>query len=317
MDTETAQVTQQPQQAQVPQNTPTGPSSWADVSKQSVSENQTPVVSDKPVSTEQPKVPDWAKDLPEEIYKWSTNKGFSDPSKDLQKIMTSAYHAEKMVGLERAGRLTEIPNEKSTPDQVKSFYSKLGVPENHEGYKFDEKVESFDPHFASVVAKAMHENNIPVKAAKGLESAFNNYMKEAVASQTKEHEISKQAQIQELFNEWGETKDARISMVNSVSKKLGVDNGTLVDSLASKLGYKKAYDIINNVNMMVNNKESPFVSSGSQANNTENLNGMSPATAKEELQRLTYDPAFQSRIKRNDISALNHISTLGRIASKS
>jgi hypothetical protein len=66
-----------------------------------------------------------------EVKTWTAAKGFKDPAA----VAESAYNLEKLIGFDKAGRTLVVPKDDATPDEMRAFHAKLGVPETPDGYK--------------------------------------------------------------------------------------------------------------------------------------------------------------------------------------
>lgn len=143
--------------------------------------------------------PEWAKGLnvEEEILKaplFSSVKSVDD-------IVKGYYHAQKLVGADRIA----VPTAKSTPEEIRAYYQKAGLPESLEKYEIQPKEGSFfSTEEMTDIKKIAYENNVnPTQLAKLLETveAKNAAM---LDTYEKESAASVESTKSELIKEWGE-----------------------------------------------------------------------------------------------------------------
>jgi hypothetical protein len=134
-------------------------------------------------------------------------------------IMKSYIHAQKQMGKDKV----IIPNDKSTPEELKEFNKKMGWVENEAEYKFgkqlDEKVVAKE--FVDSFRKFAHSSGMPVKQAEKMldffESTTVEGKKAAEAAEAKEWETG----LNNLKSKWGNAYDRKIMAANSFVDKLG------------------------------------------------------------------------------------------------
>lgn len=107
----------------------------------------------------------------QDVRTWAEAKGFKDPLA----VVESAYNLEKVMGFDRAGRTVVMPGENATPEEVKAFHAKIGVPETADGYNLPVG-EGGDGAFAKQAAQWMHEAGVPAGAAEKLAGKWNEFL---------------------------------------------------------------------------------------------------------------------------------------------
>jgi hypothetical protein len=84
----------------------------------------------------------WYNDLPSEDQTYLAAKGWNKPDakEAIPHIFKSAREAERMISTIKGSpeRIIVTPKDMTNADEVKSYYSKIGVPENLEGYELGE-----------------------------------------------------------------------------------------------------------------------------------------------------------------------------------
>lgn len=152
-------------------------------------------------------VPEWAKDLPEDLR----SNPIVGKTPDIQTLVKNAIEMEKY-----RGSSIKIPGEDATPEDLRKFYTRLGVPEKVEGYEVStpEGVEMGDREKAILdrFKGIAHANGITPKAFQGL---VNDYF-EQEALDMKAFEEANDKAIQEcvskLHEKWGSDFDKNADM---------------------------------------------------------------------------------------------------------
>lgn len=110
-----------------------------------------------------------------EARTWAEAKGFKDPLSAVE----SAYNLEKLLGFDRAGRTIVVPGEHATPEELKAFHAKIGVPDSPDGYGLKLPDGETDDGFMKQAAQWMHQAAVPAGAAQKLAEQWNSYMTQA------------------------------------------------------------------------------------------------------------------------------------------
>lgn len=151
------------------------------------------------------------------------------------------YSAERMVGLDKAGRTVVLPKDDKDVEGTKAFYVKIGVPETPEGYKLP-LPQGDDGIFAKAASGAFHKFGVPAKAAEGIATWWNEY----IATEVQKAEAADQAasvqQLEALKGEWGQAFDTKAEFgrrgLRAVGKEAGLDDRDL-KKLEATLGTAK------------------------------------------------------------------------------
>lgn len=142
-----------------------------------------------------------------ELKTWVEAKGFKDGATAAE----SAWNLEKLIGFDKAGRTIVVPKEDATPEEVKAYHSKLGVPDSPDGYKLPVP-EGQDPAFAKTVATWMHKNGIPPKQAEGLATEWNGFMAEQQKAADAKAVTDADTQMAATVAKWGKEADEKIAL---------------------------------------------------------------------------------------------------------
>ena len=161
--------------------------------------------------------PEWAKGstVDHEILKapmFSSVKNMDD-------VIKGYYHAQKMVGADKV----VVPTKNSSPEEVKAYYQKVGLPEKFEDYKA-ELPKSFDnQEFNSELLKAAYENNVNPTQLQKLTEMFERADEKLVADYEASQIAEVKANAEALRKEWGQGFPKQIDKANRVIKHFGGD----------------------------------------------------------------------------------------------
>lgn len=152
----------------------------------------------------------WGKLENQDVRTWAEAKGFKDPLTAVE----SAYNLEKLLGFDKAGRTLVMPGENATPEEIKAFNAKLGVPETADGYKLPVP-DGVDESFAKTAAQWFHENGVPAKAAEQIASKWN----ETMAAQQKAADDAFAVQSENEFKTWQAEQGAAATQNIELAKR--------------------------------------------------------------------------------------------------
>lgn len=159
------------------------------------------------------------------------------------------YSAERMVGLDKAGRTVVLPKDDKDIEGLKAFNAKIGVPETPEGYKLP-LPQGDDGVFAKVASSWFHSAGVPAKAAEKIATAWNEY----IASEVQKAEAADQAlsvqQLEALRTEWGQGFEAKAEFgrrgLRAIGKEAGLDDQDL-KKLEASIGTAKMLKMFSKV----------------------------------------------------------------------
>lgn len=177
------------------------------------------------------------KDADPQFQEFVKNKNYPSALEALR----GHYSAEKMIGLDKAGRTLVMPKDENDVEGRKAFLAKLGVPETPEGYKLPVP-DGEDPAFSKIAATWMHANGVPPQAAVGVVKAFNDYVSGEIKKGMEQDQARSMAALADLKTEWGQSFDQKSEFgrraVRQYGKEAGLDDNDL-KSLESSLGTSK------------------------------------------------------------------------------
>lgn len=151
--------------------------------------------------------------------------------KDVPTLVKNYVHAQRMVGKDKA----ILPNENSTPEEVRAFYHKMGLPQEDQ-YKIDLEKNLMDEDFTNEFNKLAFENNILPAQAKAIMEFYNGKIAqedEAHVNSTKE---SISTAVDALKEEWGEGYGKNMQKAVDVINMFDNDMGIMQHLDASGLG---------------------------------------------------------------------------------
>lgn len=152
----------------------------------------------------------WSKIENQDVRTWAEAKGFKDP----YSVAESAYNLEKLMGFDKAGRTIVMPGENATPEEIKAFHAKIGVPENVDGYKLPVPQGMTDT-FAKEAASWFHKHGVPAKTAEGIANDWNGF----VAAQQKAADEAFAVQSENEFKSWEAEQGAAAAQNIELAKR--------------------------------------------------------------------------------------------------
>lgn len=227
----------------------------------------------------------WYSTLPTEQHAYIQNKGW----KDQAAAVDSYINLEKLMGADRAGRTVTLPTDKSTPEEIAAFHTKLGVPDKAEGYEI-KIAEGVDPTFSKMMAAAMKDAGIPKGAGEKLAAVYQQ--QEAAA--TTAFLAQSDADMRALQTEWGADFDAKLETAGRGAAALGLKDRALRDKLERAVGTKTLLTWAHMVGEMTSEHGGPRLGSDGSKSATFTL---TKESAQAKVEALTKDSEFQSRLQ--------------------
>lgn len=227
----------------------------------------------------------WYSTLPTEQHALIQTKGW----KDAGAVVESYTNLEKLLGADRAGRTVTIPTDKSTPEEIAAFHTKLGVPDKAEGYEI-KIAEGVDPTFSKMMAAAMKAAGIPKGAGEELAAVYQQ--QEAAA--TTAFLAQSDADMRALQTEWGADFDAKLETAGRGAAALGLKDRALRDKLERAVGTKTLLTWAHMVGEMTSEHGGPRLGSDGSKSATFTL---TKESAQAKVEALTKDSEFQSRLQ--------------------
>lgn len=240
---------------------------------------------------------DWISGISDEgVRSWVTTKGFKDPAA----VATSAWNLEKLIGVPQ-DRIVKLPGD-DKPEAWNEVYTRLGRPENADGYKIPVP-EGGNPEFAKTAAAWFHEAGLGQKQAEKLAGKWNEYMGQQAQAQQDALAAAGTEQAGKLKTEWGASHDANIAIAQKAAKAFGF-NEQAIDALQQAMGYDGVMKMLHSIGSKIG--EDNFVGGGGAPSG----GASSPDAAKAEIALLRKDGDFTQRLLRGDAEAKTKWSRL-------
>lgn len=157
-----------------------------------------------------------------EVKTWAEAKGFKDP----EAVTESAYNLEKLIGFDKAGRTLVVPKDDASPEELRAFQSKLGVPEKPDGYTLPLPADA-DPKLLATMQGWMHEAGVPPKSATKLTESFVKFSVEQQAQQEQALVVNSDKAFADVTARWGKDADANIELGKRFAAQLLPEQVTL------------------------------------------------------------------------------------------
>jgi hypothetical protein len=241
---------------------------------------------------------------------WAKTRGYNLDGMNEHALpaLLGHYNAEKLIGLDRAGRTVVLPKDDATPEEIAAFRGKLGVPPAANGYKLPEALRE-DPvakAFVDVAHKAGYTQ-------KQLEPVFEFVQQQSTALQAREEqerETKAQADVQALEQEWGQEFQLRTEAARRAVRELGLTPEE-AQSVERTLGVKRAASMFFEIGKRLL-EDRPEGMSGSSGGGAKF--GLSPTEARGRIGALQKDTEFAGRLLKGDASAKAEWDNLHKIA---
>lgn len=151
-------------------------------------------------------------------------------------LAASYVNLEKRFGVDPARRI-DLPADPNDAEGMRAVYTKLGLPENPDGYglKLDDKATEADKTMLSDFAKTAHELGVPPAHAKGLMDFWMGKVAAAAEAQTQSMNQAAEEGTAELKKTWGAAYDGRMREIGRLLQENGDQD--LISALdASNMG---------------------------------------------------------------------------------
>ena len=235
-------------------------------------------------STVTPSPTEWANTLDADTKTWVGGMGLDKLPADqaLGKLLPMYRGAEQKLGIP-ADQLLRLPGKDAKPEDWKPIWSKLGTPENPEGYEI-KPPEGQDGAFLKQAVGWFHELGIPKQMAQGLATKWNEHVQALQVQNDGQWNARFEKELGELKQEWGQDYDRNTDLSKRVQRAFGLGADEL-QSIERALGPKKFLQSFAKFGSSVG--EHRFVGQGNQSFS------MSPEGAKERIKALQDDQAWQ------------------------
>lgn len=233
-------------------------------------------------STAPPSV-SWRDSLPDDLK--------SEPSlqtiADVGMLAKGYVHSQKMIGADKI----VIPSKHATPDEWKSVYSKLGLPESVDKYELD--IEEGAPIAEDLVQKFIgvaHGANILPHQAQAVLNWHTEMVKEQNKTIDVTHEREKADSIKDLKEEWKMRYDEELNNAKIALREL---SGDRYEKVVQEFDQKKIGDNAEVIRMLA---KAGRVLKEAGVHGFDGLNvGRSKSDAQKDWSKLKSDDAYWNK----------------------
>lgn len=234
-----------------------------------------------------------------QVKEWTAVKGWKSPEAAAQ----SAWHLEKLLGADKAGRGVVWPKDETDAEGWKQIYSKLGRPETPDGYELKVN-DGDDDSFLKAIVPKMHELGLPKKTAQELAKFQNEWVAQYREAQESEAADLSNRQFESLQKEWGKDFERNAEMSRRAIAVAGLTKEQ-AEAVEGALGV----DVAAKVFAMFGENYIEHASPGHF-----NTGGDTKQSAVARIAELQGDREFGIRLVNGDVSAKNEWDKLHKIA---
>ena len=176
---------------------------------------QEPVQQSEPAQEQAPATNDWRSSLPEDIREDPSLQ----PLQDVNALAKSYVHSQKMLGADKV----VVPGKYATPDEWRSFYHKVGLPQEVNDYEVTSANTDVDEEFFKDYKEASHKAGVLPSQAQEM---FNWYLDKASAEvqrQEVEEEQSIENSLKTLQTDWGNAYEVKLNAARNAVNHFGDD----------------------------------------------------------------------------------------------
>ncbi len=161
--------------------------------------------------------PQWMASLPDAYKQHEGFAQFKEPSEAWAKFDTL---------LKAEGSMVTIPGKDAKPEEVAAFYTKIGRPENVDGYKITKPADlpegvPYDPAIEAEFKKFAHAENLTASQAEKLYGWYYDLVKNGHASEQARLEKAQGEAIDKLKTDWGAKFDGNKEIAIRAFKTFG------------------------------------------------------------------------------------------------
>jgi len=244
-------------------------------------------------------LPDFAKELPEDLQKLVKTKGW----KAVPDALTSYANLQKRLGKAAHEDARFKPGEGASDEEKVDFARWLGIPESPEGYGKLEQPEGVEVpgELLEAAPELFHQAGLTPQQAEKLMEGYSRFL---AGSQEKSSEVSKLAretETRKLKEEWGAAYDERVDDADRALAKFGVTDDQLVALADHPLfGLNWAMKHFQALGEPMREARMIAPTGGDLGGG---LGLLSPEEASTKLRALEADPEFQAKMARRDPNA--------------
>ncbi len=247
-------------------------------------------------------------DIDQGAVAWAKGRGYNldQMNEHALPAILGHYNAEKLIGLDRAGRTVAIPKDDAPAAEWDAYHAKLGRPESPKGYKLPDGLKD-DPvatQFLEVAHKAGYTQ-------KHIDQAFEFIGQQTEALQAKEEqerEVKAQQDVAALRSDWGQEFELRSEAARRAVRELGLSKEEAL-AIEKSLGVGRASKVFFEIGKsLLEDKAEGLRGGGAGAF------GLSPTEARGRIDALKRDTEFSKKMLAGDAQAKAEWDRLHQVA---
>lgn len=205
-------------------------------------------------------------------------------------------NADLLAALRAADGKVSLPTEKSTPEELAAFFSKLGRPESADKYGFALKNDE-NGEVAKALAPAMFEAGLTASQASKVQEALDGFTVAKQEAYLKEQD----AQIKSLQQDWGADYEKNTEIARQAVRKYGLDKEGQLARLEIALGSNNLMKLMYAIGSTITDPELKGAGSGARSGGAKSY---TPQEAAAKMKELRNDKEFGKKFMNNDPEAL-------------
>ena len=182
-----------------------------------------------------------------DLSAYAEAKGFHNTQPE--NVVNSYRNLEKLMGADKAGRTFTLPGEGATAEEMNTFYSKIGRPDDAAGYGLTAS-EGDTTGFADAASAKFHELGISAKQAAGLHEFWEGFTGDMQTKANNAQQISRVDAENALKREWGAAYDTRLANVDKAAAAFGLGEDQLL-GLREAMGPVEAMKFVYDLNTKI------------------------------------------------------------------
>lgn len=235
------------------------------------------------------------------VKEWAATKGWKSPEAATQ----SAWHLEKLLGADKAGRGVIWPKDETDVDGWNTVYKKLGRPDTPDGYELS-LGEGADDSYLKHILPHLHKAGVPKGHAKALFEAHQSFATQYHEQQEAELAQRQEAQFAALRKEWGAEFEQKAEISRRAIKIAGLTKEQ-AEAIEDAIGIDVAAKVFAELGQGYVEHASP---------GHFNTGGDTAGGARARIKELTTDADFATRLLNGDVAAKAEWDKLHKIAAQ-
>ena len=204
-------------------------------------------------------------------------------------------NADLLAALRAADGKVSLPTDKSTPEEIAAFFSKLGRPESADKYGFALKNDE-NGEVAKALTPAMFEAGLTATQANKMREALDGFTAAKQEAYLKEQD----AQIKALQQDWGADYEKNTELARQAIRKYGLSKEQVI-SMEAALGSNALMKLMFSIGSTIADPELKGAGSGARSGGAKSY---TPQEAAAKMKELRNDKEFGKKFMNNDPEAL-------------